>query len=134
MSKQVTIHLARRVTLNRAGHDAVELQAGRNVVDADVAAHPFVKAHTVDAGPDHGAELDELRAKLAELSAKLGDAHEEIEDRGDAIKAALKERDAAVARVADLEEQLAQKAADMDALIASIPAPAVEAKSAKSKA
>lgn len=105
MTKQVTIHLARRITLNRAGHDAIELAAGRNTVDADVAAHAFVKAHTVEVGPDHSDELDELRKQAA----------------------------AGAARIADLEEQLAQKVADLEALVASMTPPA-DAKPAKAKA
>lgn len=144
MSKQVTIYLARRVTLNRADHEPVELQAGRNTVDADVAAHPFVKAHTVDGGSDNSGELDELRAALAEQSAHILAANAQLNARA-------KENDA---RVADLQEQLAQKdadaealkearnealaqlaqkSADLDALVASMTPPA-EAKPAKTKA
>lgn len=127
--KQVTIYLARRITLNRAEREAVELQAGPNTVDADVAAHPFVKAHTVDAGPDHGAELDALRAELADTDTKQRARIAELTTEAGRL---VDERDAAVARIADLEEQLAQKAADLDALVASMTPPA-ETKPAKAK-
>lgn len=71
MTKQVTIYLSRPLTLTRAGQDSIPLTAGRNVVDEEVAKHPFVHAHTteaVDATPD---EVAGLRARVAELEAEL---------------------------------------------------------------
>lgn len=71
MTKQVTIYLSRSLTLTRAGQDSVNLAKGQNVVDEDVAKHPFVQAHTteaVDATPD---EVAGLRARVAELEAEL---------------------------------------------------------------
>lgn len=70
---QTTIYLSRGFTLNRNGHDPVELKEGRNTVDADVAKHDFVKAHTVDAAPDRTSEVDALTARVAELEALVAE-------------------------------------------------------------
>lgn len=140
-AKQVTIYLSRKLTLSRHGQEPLVLDAGRNVVDADVAAHQFVKHFTVeaiDASPD---EVAELRARVADLENRihlsaegvlqqardLGDAHETIKAQSGHIEAvnaqlnaAAAREDALQARATALEEQLAQKEADLAALVASM--------------
>lgn len=100
MTKQVTIYLSRRLTLTRAGQDSVNLEPGRNIVDEDVAAHPFVKAHTteaVDATPD---EVAGLRARVASQNEHIDSLRADRDD--------LQARhDKHAARVAELESELA---------------------------
>lgn len=73
MSKKVRIFVSRKITLERDGHEAVVMPAGANLVDADVAAHPFVKAHAVDGASEAADAADaELQAKIAELLAEKG--------------------------------------------------------------
>lgn len=71
--KQVTIYLSRKITLNREGKDSLALEPGRNVVDADVAAHPFIKAHTVEALDITPDEVSALRERVAQLEAELAE-------------------------------------------------------------
>lgn len=84
-SKKVTIFVSRNLTLNRKGQDPVALTAGANVVDADVAEHPFVKAHAVGGN-----------AEVADLAAELQAAK-------DALAVATKRADDAEAKVAELQ-------------------------------
>jgi polyhydroxyalkanoate synthesis regulator phasin len=145
MSKQVTIYVSRKITLNRADKDPIALEQGRNVVDADVADHPFVKHHTIEGGSTvDGAELEELRARVEELTeqlaagnapgtggkaiekvrADLAAARAELATAGKAMIELRNALDAERARVAELEQQLAAKDADMAALVDAMSKPA----------
>lgn len=68
-NKQKSVFLSRKITLERAGKEPVVMQRGHNIVDADVADHPFVKAHGVEASDDPSAGDAALHAKIAELVA-----------------------------------------------------------------
>jgi uncharacterized coiled-coil protein SlyX len=149
MSKQVTIFLSRKITLNRSDKEgavlpAVELAAGRNVVDPDVAAHPFVKHHTYEASASVDAgEVEALRVRISELeehaeqqAAHIRAANAQLNARAEENDAALRAANAASsdaeharARIAELEKQVAAKDADMAALVASMtPADPAKAK------
>jgi len=108
MANKTAIYLSRKITLMRHGEDPLALEAGRNEVDADVAAHPFVKAHTVDAVDAATEDTAPLHARIAELEQRLVEA--------EAIPASGK----AKARIAELEQALKQKEADMAALLESL--------------
>lgn len=86
--KKVRIHLSRKLTFERPEHDPLKLHAGHNEVDADVAAHPFVKAHLTDApSVVDSKELDEANAKIGELVAALDEANAKIKEQATIIKA-----------------------------------------------
>lgn len=97
-TKQITVFVNRRFTLNRAGKDAVAFQPGANIVDADVAEHPFVKAHTVAA----------TEGSAADLAADLKTAK-------DALAVMTKRAETAEAKVAELQAVLDAAAAMGDA-------------------
>lgn len=131
MSKKINIHVSRRITVSRPGQEPVVLEPGRNAVDEEIARHPYVKHFLTDepTAADN-AEADALRARVADLEKKLDaqeSAHKEFFD------AAVAERQAQAARVTELEEQLAQKTADLDALVASMSAPAETGAKGKGK-
>lgn len=87
-AKQVRVHINRRITLQREGKEDVVLRPGLNHVDADVAAHPFVKEHLTDA-PDElvSAELEAANARIAELVEEVQALRAEIEGKDLIIKA-----------------------------------------------
>lgn len=93
MSK-VHIHLSRKITLSRAGHPDVSLDRGHNFVDADVADHPFVKAHTVETRESDANDdaLAALRAELAAEKQRADDAERQAaaeKQRADELAAVL---------------------------------------------
>lgn len=120
-AKKVTIFLSRRITLMRNEHEPLALEAGRNDnVDADVAAHPFVKYHTLESASIAAEDVDAMQARIAELETLLAqkenvEAGEKAEGGkgGPALRAAR-------ARIAELETLVAQKDADMQALVDSM--------------
>jgi hypothetical protein len=76
-SDKKVVFVNRKFTLNRAGHEPLSFNIGANTVDADVADHPFVVAHTVAAtdSVDVAGELQSLKDALA-VATKRADAAE----------------------------------------------------------
>lgn len=75
-AKKVSIFLSRKITLERKNMGAVTMTSGHNIVDADVAEHPFVKAHlvegaSVEAASDLVLKVEALTAENEELRATL---------------------------------------------------------------
>lgn len=108
--KQVVMFSSRAFTLRRSGETPLHIAAGRNVIDADVADHPYVKAHATGPMSSDAADAEALLAaqeRIAELESILlaGQAH-----------------------IVELEAALEAKDADMQALVDSMNAPAPKAK------
>lgn len=85
-AKKVTVFLSRSVTLNRRDQEPLKLNAGHNIVDEDVAKHPFVKAHLMDEPADNPV-ASALQAKIEELGAEIVKLRKEVEEK-DAVIAA----------------------------------------------
>lgn len=118
-AKQVKIHLSRAIIFNRKGKEPLELQAGANTVDADVAEHAFIKAHLSDPNAEAIEAGDpELQAKYDEV-VKANEAGSAIVAKANAKIAALEKQLAGVkdgkaiaeanAKIAALEAQVAEK-------------------------
>lgn len=97
-TKKVTVFVNRAITLNRADKEPVSLKPGANVVDADVAEHPFVKAHTVAAtegnAADLAAELQAAKDALAVEKKRAGTAEAKVAELQAVIDAAAAMGDA----------------------------------------
>lgn len=77
---QVTVYVRRKFTLRRGELPPVQFQPGANTVDADVAAHPFVKGLTVGSAEAPGsAELDAMRARAEAAEAQVVELQAVIE-------------------------------------------------------
>ncbi|EIL88535.1 hypothetical protein UU9_12328 [Rhodanobacter fulvus Jip2] len=70
------INLSRAITLNKDDGTVLELPAGEQTVDKDVASHWFVQAHLVGATDDGEAAENEAR-EAAEQAEKAAAAERE---------------------------------------------------------
>lgn len=86
--KKVRIFVSRKITLERPEKDPVVLTPGANLVDADVAEHKFVKAHTVEGASEAADAADAaLQAKIAELLEKNAALEAKVAEQDAVIKA-----------------------------------------------
>lgn len=120
------IHLARAISVHIDGNnETVDLKAGRNEVEHDVAEHKFVKAHMTDPTDVQlsatSAELESAKLRIADLEKELAEAgkgdglYERLQDalkdveelRAGAIEleAEIVKRDEAGATLADMLEK-----------------------------
>lgn len=124
-NKQVTVFSNRAFKLKRNGKPTIEFKAGRNVVDIDAANHPYVRAHVVDMPEgDSDAELIAAYDRIKELENQVSllenSNASQVAYAADLDKSFTREREranAAEAKVADLEKQVAENAATIQALI-----------------
>lgn len=105
-----SIHITRKITLQREGHEDVTLEKGHHTVADDVAEHKFVKFHTssvADAGADTAdlqALLEQTRiaaaAEIERLQSSLKTAQDHaayLQQELAAAQTTIAERDAALA-------------------------------------
>jgi hypothetical protein len=75
--KQVKVHVSRAFLFNAADGSEIKFKRGANVVDKEVAEHPFVKAHIVDeesiAEPADAKALAAAIARAEKAEAKVGE-------------------------------------------------------------
>lgn len=119
------IHLARAISVHLDGsNETVDLKAGRNEVEHEVAEHKFVKAHMTDPTDVQlsatSAELESAKLRIADLEKELAEAgdgalREELhsalndvtvaETTIEELKAEILKRDEAGATLADMLEK-----------------------------
>lgn len=122
-SKRI-VHVNRSFGVHLAGrNEAVELTVGRNEVDAEVAEHPFVKAHMTDPDDIHhpaaAAELESAKLRIADLEAQLaGNGQDakvaELEAEVERLNAEVVKRDESGIALADMLEAANAKVAELE--------------------
>lgn len=94
-----SIHITRKITLQREGHEDVTLEKGHHTVADDVAEHKFVKFHTSSVA-DAGADTADLQALLEQTRIA---AQAEIEQLKEQLAAAQDDATAVPELRKDLE-------------------------------
>lgn len=105
------IHLARAISVHLDGsNETVDLKAGRNEVEHEVAEHKFVKAHMTDPTDVQlsatSAELESAKLRIADLEKELAEAGDvALRERIAGLEAEIVKRDEAGATLADMLEK-----------------------------
>ena len=88
MSEENTkvVHVSRAFTLRRNGKDEIKFTAGRNVVDADAADHPYVQAHLTSPAE---ASTGELEHDLSVAKARIEELEKQLEEKDNEMQAVL---------------------------------------------
>lgn len=111
------IHLARAISVHLDGNnETVDLKAGRNEVEHEIAEHKFVKAHMTDPTDVQlsatSAELESAKLRIVDLEkelAEIGKGEEVNQTYLDLANEQSKHIDELTARIAELEKDLAAR-------------------------